>query len=241
MNYLRDLIHRLRAGESEWCISRDMRISRITVHCYHELAQRQGFLEPGSSMPDDEAIRAALGETPRPPRITSSVEPYGEIVEQLLEQQLEMVAIFQRLRDDHGFRGSYSSVRRHVHRLRPPEPRVVVRVQTAPGEEAQVDFGPVGSLYDPVTDRLRPAYAFVATLSYSRHHYAELVFDRSWTDSPGKVPTWIALHRRAFQSWGGVPRRIVPDNLKAAVAHALVHDPVLGEAYPAAWPSTMAL
>jgi len=54
--------------------------------------------------------------------------------------------------------------------------------------------------------------------------YAELVFDQ-------KVPTWIGLHRRAFESWGGFPLRIVPDNLKAAVLQALVLDPVLGEAY----------
>lgn len=224
MNYLRDLIHRLRAGESERRVSRDLRISRITVHRYHELAERQGFLKPGSPMPEDGAISAVLGEAPQPPRTASTVEPYADVVHQLLEQEVEMVAIFQRLRDDHGYRGSYSSVRRYVHRLQPPEPRVVVRVHTAPGEEAQVDFGPVGRLYDPATDRLRPAYAFVATLSYSRHQYAELVFDQ-------KVPTWIALHRRAFASWGGVPRRIVPDNLKAAVAQALIHDPVLGEAY----------
>ena len=116
-----DLFGRLRAGESERRISRDLRISRITVHRYPALAQRQGFLEPGSARPEDEAIGAALGESPRPPRIASSVEPYGEIVEQLLEQQGEMVAIFRRLRDDHGFRGSHSSVRRYVHRLRPPE------------------------------------------------------------------------------------------------------------------------
>jgi len=225
MNYLRDLIHRLRAGESERRIARDLRISRITVHRYHALAERQGFLKPGSPMPEDSTILAALGEPPQLPRTASTVEPYAEIVEQLLDQQVEMVAIFQRLRDDHGFGGSYSSVRRYVHRLRPAEPRVVVRVHTAPGEEAQVDFGPVGRLVDPATDRLRPAYVFVATLSYSRHQYAELVFDQ-------KVSTWIALHRRAFESWGGAcGRRIVPDNLKAAVAQALVHDPVLGEAY----------
>jgi hypothetical protein len=64
----------------------------------------------------------------------------------------------------------------------------------------------------------------VATLCYSRHQYAELVFDQ-------KVPTWIGLHRHAFEFWGGIPRRIVPDNLKAAVSQALVYDPVLGEAY----------
>ena len=225
MNYLRDLTFgRLRAGESERRISQDLRVSRITVHRYRELAERKGFLKPGSPMPEDSTILAALGEPSQLPRTVSTVEPYAEVVRQLLDQQVEMVAIFQRLRDDHGFTGSYSSVRRYVHRLRPAEPRVVVRVQTAPGEEAQVDFGPVGRLVDPATDRLRPAYAFVATLSYSRHQYAELVFDQ-------KVPTWIGLHRRAFESWGGVPRRIVPDNLKAAVVKALIHDPVLGEAY----------
>ncbi len=65
---------------------------------------------------------------------------------------------------------------------------------------------------------------FVATFCYSRHQYAELVFDQ-------KVITWIGLHRRAFEYFGGVPRRVVPDNLKAAVVKVLVHDAVLGEAY----------
>jgi transposase len=146
------------------------------------------------------------------------------MVQRLLDQGVEMTTIFHRLQDDHGYCGSYSSVRRYVRKLRPDEPEVVVRVHTAPSEEAQVDFGSVGKLYDPVSGRMRRAYVFIATLGYSRHQYAELVFDQ-------KVPTWIALHRRAFESWGGVPKRIVPDNLKAAVAKVLVHDPVLAEAY----------
>jgi transposase len=224
MNYLRDLIHRLRAGESERRIARDLGISRPTVHKYHQLAQGWGFLEAGSALPDDATLVAVLGEAPRPPRAPSSVEPYAEVVQHLLDQGVEMTAIFQRLCDDYGYRGSYSAVRRYVHRLRPSQPDIVVRVHSAPGEEAQVDFGPVGKLYDPASGRLRTAYAFVATLSYSRHQYAELVFDQ-------KVPTWIALHRRAFESWGGVPKRMVPDNLKAAVVRALVDDPLLGEAY----------
>jgi len=224
MNYVRDLIHRLRAGESERRIARDLGISRPTVHKYHELARAHGFLQAGSALPDDAMLSSVLGEAPRPPRAASSVEPYGQTVQQLLEQQVEMTAIFQRLSDDYGYRGSYSAVRRYVHRVCPTEPGAVVRVHVAPGEEAQVDFGPVGRLFDPDSGRLRTAYVFVAILSYSRHQYAELVFDQ-------KVRTWIGLHRRAFESWGGVPKRIVVDNLKAAVVQALVHDPVLGEAY----------
>ncbi len=135
-----------------------------------------------------------------------------------------MTAMYQRLRDNHGYTGSYSAIRRYVHRVNPHTPEAIVRVHTAPGEELQVDFGSVGLLYDPVQGCRRPAYVFVATLCYSRHQYAELVFDQ-------KTPTWIALHRHAFESFGGVPKRVVPDNLKPAVVHALVHDPVLGEAY----------
>jgi transposase len=224
MHYLRDLVYRLRAGESERRIARDLNISRPTVRKYRQWAEGQGYLHPERPLPELATLQAALTPLPPPPVIKSTVAVYQETVAQLLKQGVEMTAIWQRLQDDHGYQGSYSAVRRFVRRLRPVEPEVVVRVHTAPGEEMQVDFGSVGQLYDPVSQRLRPAYVFVATLCYSRHQYAELVFDQ-------KVTTWLALHRRAFESFGGVPKRVVPDNLKAAVIQALVHDPVLGEAY----------
>ena len=224
MNYLRDVIHRLRAGESERRIARDLHISRVTVHKYCGTAKTQGWLDTDQAMPDDATITAVLGPNPQPPRGPSSVEPYAEIVQQLLDQQVEMTAIWQRLRDNYGYTGSYSSIRRFVAGLSSHSPEVFVRVHTAPGEEMQVDFGYAGQLLDPTTGRMRNAYIFVATLSYSRHQYAELVFDQ-------KVSTWIGLHQRAFESFGGVPQRVVPDNLKAAVKQALVIDPVLGEAY----------
>jgi transposase len=224
MHYVRDLIYRLRAGESERRIAADLGLSRPTVHKYHLLAESQGYLADDRPLPDDAALQAALGAAPLPPRQPSTVEAYAETVEQLLDQGCEMTAILARLREDYGYTGSYSSVRRFVHQLRPAKPRVTMRVHSAPGEEAQVDFGSVGRLYDAHQQRPRLAYVFVATLCYSRHQYAELVFDQ-------KIPTWIGLHRRAFESWGGVPRRIVPDNLKAGVRDALIYDPVLGEAY----------
>jgi transposase len=224
MNHLRDLIRRLRAGESERRIALDMSISRPTVHKYHELAKQQGYLEQDTAIPDDETLQKVLGPGPQPPQIVSSVEPYGEIVKALRKQEVEMVAIWQRLRDTYGYRGSYSAVRRYVAHLEPEQIETYTRVHTPPGEELQVDFGSVGQLFDPASGYLRTAYAFVATLGYSRHQYAELVFDQ-------KVTTWIGLHRRALEHFGGVPQRVVPDNLKAAVVKALIHDPVLGEAY----------
>ena len=224
MHYLRDLIYRLRAGESERRVARDLGLSRGTVHKYRLWADEKGLLDPSVSLADEATLASELGEAPRPPRQPSSLEPFDEVVRDLLAQGCEMTAITARLREDFGYTGSYSSVRRYVRRICPPEPRVTVRVHTAPGEEAQVDFGAVGKLFDPRTKRVRPAFVFVATLSHSRHQYAEIVFDQ-------KMPTWLALHRRAFQSWGGVPRRIVPDNLRAAVRKASLHDPVLSEGY----------
>lgn len=224
MNHLRDLIHRLKAGESERRIAQDIGISRPTVHKYHELAKQQGYLKAEATLPSDEVLQGVLGPGPQPPKILSSLEPYEAVVKTLCKQEVEMVAIWQRLKDTYGYTGSYSSVRRYVAHLEPRPVEAYTRVHTVAGEEMQVDFGSVGPIFDPVSGQMRTAYVFVATLGYSRHQYAELVFDQ-------KVVTWIRLHRRAFEYFGGVVRRVVPDNLKAAVIKALVHDAVLGEAY----------
>ena len=223
MNYLRDLIHRLRLGQSERQIAKDLHLSRQTVRKYRELARAAGHLDPSMALPEVAVLAAALGPPPALPRTPSTVAPYQELVETLLAQDVEMMTMFDRLKE-RGFAGSYSAVRRFVHQLQPVTADAVVRVHTAPGEEAQVDFGAAGTFLDPGSGRLRPAHAFAMTLSYSRHQYAELVFDQ-------KIPTWISCHRHAFDWFGGVPGRIVPDNLKAAVVEAALYDPVLGEPY----------
>lgn len=225
MHYFKDIIYRLQRGESERQIARDLGLSRPTVHKYKLKAEIEGYLKR-DGVPELAELTATMGPAPQPPRIPSSLEPYQDIVRPMLEQGMEMTAMWQRLRDDHGYTGSYSSVRRYVHRQQPETPgsKAVIRVHTEPGEEMQVDFGGVGKLYDPKSGKVKTAYVFVATLCYSRHQYAELVFDQ-------KTATWIGLHRRAFEHFGGVPQRVKPDNLKAAVLQALVHDPILGEAY----------
>jgi hypothetical protein len=105
-----------------------------------------------------------------------------------------------------------------VRNVRPPKtPEVVARLETAPGEVAQVDFGDVGVLVDPRTGHLRRAYVFTLVLGWSRHMYAEFVFDQ-------KIPTWLQCHQHAFEFLGGVTNRVVLDNLKAAIIQAYTHD-----------------
>jgi DNA-binding CsgD family transcriptional regulator len=83
MNHLQDLLRRLRAGESERRIAQDMQISRPTVHKYHGLAKKEGYLKTEAEIPEDEALQSVLGPGPQPPKITSSVEPFGKIVKSL--------------------------------------------------------------------------------------------------------------------------------------------------------------
>jgi transposase len=242
VNHVRDIIHRLQQGQSQRQIARDLRMSRDTIAKYFRFACQEGYLDVATGdspvsggdssgrgrgapeLPRTRDLLVKLGPVTAPPRRTSTVAAYQEVVERLLGEGVELTALLARLREDHGYTGTYSSLWRFVQQIRPTQPEIFVRVHTAPGEEAQVDFGAVGPLVDPRTGQARSAYAFVMTLCFSRHQYAELVFDQ-------KVGTWIACHRHAFESFGGVPQRVVPDNLKAAVLEASLHDPVLGEAY----------
>src|SRR5271157_2317793 len=209
LNQIQDVIRRLQLGESERRIAQDMNLSRPTVRKYGKIAREHGYLESGQ-LPNDAELQVVLGPGVQAPRQVSSVEPYRKQVEEGRKQGVEMTAIWLRLQENYGFQGAYGSVLRFVHRLEPKQVEAVMRVHSEPGEDLQVDFGHVGMLYDPVTQRMRRAYVFVATLCYSRHQYAELVFDQ-------KIGTWVALHKRAFEFFGGVPKRVIPDNLKAAV------------------------
>jgi transposase len=150
---------------------------------------------------------------PGPP---SSVEPYREFVKKKRREGVEIRALHGLLKEK-GFKGGYSSVRRFVSRLEETRPEAYVRVETPPGEECQVDFGYAGLMFDEATGKTRKAWVFVMTLSWSRHMYAELVFDQ-------KTETWLDLHVRAFDFFSGSVTRVVIDNLKAGIIRAVVHD-----------------
>jgi len=221
---IREILRRLQLGERARRIARDLEVSRNTVAHYRQWAAQHGLLT--GPLPEPAALAALLAAPPteRPAQEQSLVEPFGEQVLAWHATDVEGQAIWQLLVEQHGFGGSYSSVKRFLHRVAPPTPRATLRLEVDPGEEAQVDFGFGGMYRDPELDRLRRAWAFVMTLSWSRHQYAELVFDQS-------VATWLRLHRAAFEFFGGVPRRVVLDNLRAAIVHAALYDPEVQRSY----------
>ena len=135
------------------------------------------------------------------------------------EAGLTAQRIYQDLAAVHGFTGSYSSVKRFVRQSQATHPEPFRRLECAPGEEAQLDFGKGAVVVDENGKRRRP-HLFRITLSHSRKAYSEVVW-RQDTES------FIRVLENAFRHFGGVPRTLVPDNLKAAVVEANWADPVL--------------
>jgi len=221
---LRALLQHLRAGEKDRPIARALRMARPTVKRYRTWAEQHGLLE--GDLPSLEALQLLREETlphASPPQNHSSVESYRPLVEKLVTDQVEIAAIWERLKE-RGFDGSYSSVYRFVRQLAPPSVDATVRVERPAGEEAQVDFGYAGRMIDPTTDQRRKSWGFVMTLSWSRHQYVEFVFDQ-------RVETWLLCHRNAFEFFEGIPHRMVIDNLKAAILRACVEDPEVQQSY----------
>ena len=222
---LHELLRLLRAGESERAIRHVLGYNRRTIRRYQGWAREHGLLD--GPLPDPAALQALLDQTlppAPPPQQTSTVAAFRDEIAAFRSQGVEIAAIRARLAERHGEPISYGAVWRSVRQLEPKAVETFVRVEVPPGSEAQVDFGYAGLLQDPTTGQLRRAWVFVLVLSYSRHLYAELVWDQ-------RVETWLLCHAHAFAAFGGVPARIVLDNLKAAILDACVHDPVVQRAY----------
>jgi len=170
-----------------------------------------------------------LGKEPAVPGrapSASACEPFRELIQEALGRGRNAMAIWQDLVDDHGFQARYSSVKRFVQQLRGTrlvEARVVIT--TAPGEEAQVDYGGDGPMArDPSTGKYKRARLFVMTLAYSRKSVRFLV----WKSS---AQIWAELHERAFRRLGGAARVVVLDNLGEGVIEPDIYDPTLNPLY----------
>ncbi len=221
----RAVLVRLRQGDSERDIARARLMGRGKVAAFRALAERHGWLDAGTPLPDDAVIVAAVGQARRARSTISSVEPFRVVVERWVDQGVGGVAIHAALCREHGYSGSYSAVRRMLQAIgaaRPPQP--TVRLQFAPGEAAQVDFGAGPILVDPARGESRRTWCFVMTLCFSRHQYVEFVWDQT-------VATWLGCHRRAFEWFAAVPARLIIDNPKCAITKACSRDPLVQRAY----------
>jgi transposase len=148
----------------------------------------------------------------------SQCAPWRAMILEGLERGLTARRIWQDLSGEHGYAGDYQSVQRFVRRLRAGSNALPFRrMESDPGEEAQVDFGKGAPVLGPDGRRTRP-HLFRIVLSCSRKAYSEVV-SRQTTEQ------FIRCIENAFHHFGGATRTLVIDNLKAAVIEADWYDP----------------
>lgn len=162
-------------------------------------------------------------ETPVAMSKESSLSQYHTEIVSLLESDLSIVRIHEKLKDV-GCLRSYSSLKQYIGKIK-LQSNICVRFHSQPGEEAQVDFGYVGLMPDPKSNgKRKKAWIFNMRLSYSRLDYYEVVFDQT-------VETFIRCHENAFRSFGGIPLVVKIDNLKAGILEAHFYEPVYQRIY----------
>jgi transposase len=220
-------------GWSRRRIARELSIDRETVSRYVQLDQQPvarcefqpdvvskpanaPILSPGSSLPVEPVV--APIESIGPGR-RSDCEPWRELIVAKRDQGLSARRIYQDLTSEHAALISYDSVRRFMRRLGWTRQLPFRRIECAPGQEAQVDFGK-GSPIVGADGKRRRTHVFRIVLSHSRKGYSEATYRQTSED-------FLAALENAFQHFGGVPQTVIIDNLKAAVKHPDWFDPEL--------------
>jgi len=140
----------------------------------------------------------------------SMLDPYKPFIGEVLDKhpKLRATRILEMLRP-RGYPGGYLPVMRYVRSVRPAaKAEAFLKLATLPGEQAQVDWGHFGKIQ--VGAALRSLSCFVLVLSWSRAMFARFTLDQT-------LETFLYGHVLAFEALGGVPRRILYDNLKSVV------------------------
>lgn len=183
-------------------------IAEATGHDWKTVAKVISRLEQGQDHPIKK-------DHPR------QLDHYKDEIIQWLEEDLSGIRIHEELQKL-GNKAKYSTVNWYI-RLIKKKQNIFIRIQTKPGEEAQVDFGYVGYTLDNKGKR-RKTWVFNMKLSYSRYDYYETVYDQ-------KVETFIRCHIKAFGFFRGVPEYVRIDNLKAAILQANFYEPIYQNLY----------
>ena len=223
-----------RGGWSQRRIARELGIDRETVARYRRLARQvvepnpaippagselverpnPAIVPPGPeatpppSPPSTEPSTPAISPAGSKPGRVSHCEPFESFIKAGLDARLSAQRIYQDLVSEQQFAGSYDSVKRYVRQLQQANPLPFRRIETEPGQEAQVDFGQ-GAWVVQDGHRRRP-HVLRLVLSHSRKGYTEAFWQQT-------TENFIRGIENAFRHWGGVVPILVIDNLRAAV------------------------
>jgi len=212
-----EILQHWHAGRPKVVIAASLGVDPKTVRKYVAPAEAAGIV-PGEGAGPDRAGWAAhvaawfpeLGDARARSRTWPELDARRELIISMLETNT-LATVHQRLRDEYGLTVSTTSLRRYVWQVLPDRrpgarPVTVLRPDVPPGE-GQIDYGYLGRWVDPVGGRSRRVQAFVVVLACSRHMFIRPVLSMDQS-------SWTAAHVAAWEFFGGVPGRLVVDNLE---------------------------
>ena len=226
MRQIRQTLRLASDGISARAMGRMLGVARSTIQDNLKRAQAAGLAWPLPADLSDAVLEERLFARSGAPRgVRRRAEPvWSELVCELKRPGVNLMVLWEEYRAGHPEGYSYS---RFCDLFREFEARLspVMRQEHRAGDKVFVDYsGKKLGITDPATGIVRMAEIFVAVLGASNYTYAEA----SWTQT---LPDWIGAHSRMFRFFGGVPRLIVPDNLKSGVNKASFYDPEINLSY----------
>lgn len=227
-----EILRRWQNNQSITHISHTLGYDRKTVRKFIQAAKAKGITQAVPLPPKQqiiELLKDIVTANNRPATAQQILTPYLNEIKMLINDKqhpLKPKMAFEVVCERHDLSVSYSSFKRFVraNQITLSPQKFTCRIEVAPGSEVQVDYAKMGLLYDPLTQKNRTVYAFIATLSCSRHKYVEFVYRQD-------QQSFVASHINMFESFNGVPLRILLDNLKSGVIKPDLYDPILNRTY----------
>ena len=228
---LKIIFRRWHSGQSLSEIKRTEAFDRNTLRHYIALFLAAGY-SPGCSLPEDRQLNASLQSmipTRRRSRNARQVlDAYkAEIIELVSrkEEPLKPKTAFLVIKEKYDLTASYETFKLFMKELElSPRTKAPLRIELPPGQEIQIDYGKVGTFYDPKTKHNKHVWAFCAKLSYSRLPFVEFVYTQS-------QESFVESNVRMVEFFGGVTDFLTIDNLKAGVIKPNLFDPLINRAY----------
>lgn len=223
------------AGRSQVQIYDALNIDRKTIRKYLTAAIAEGLEPAPGEVFDEDLWRERLHRwfpeltDPAARALTwEHIAVHRQWIDKQLAVPVTVATIAQRLRDDHHVEVSESTVRRYIAATfteqRTEDQVTIPRGLVEPGSEAQIDYGKLGMWFDPASGRRVAVWVFAMILTCSRKLFVQPVFKMDQA-------SWNASHVAAFEFFGGVPERLVCDNLKTGVDRPDLYDPQINRAY----------
>jgi transposase len=198
--------------------------SRSTVQQCLQRAQAASIGWPLPPELDESALQGQLYPQPHAVPASIAMPDFAHVHQELKRAGVTRELLWREYLAAHAEGLKYTAFCNHYRRWLARQ-ALVLRQDHLPGDKLFVDYaGQTVPITDRVSGERREAQIFVAVLGASNYTFAEA----SWTE---KLPDWLASHVRALEYFGGIPRAVVPDNLKSAVTKARRYEPELNRAY----------